>query len=130
MKQFIPIYPLVTYLYYPLFIGGSFWLIKGAIGNYQKGIIDLLTMIFVVGIAIILLYWIYFFTKNKFSTIDFNERELVFTNVLGAVIRVKKEEIKSITSSGIRTKAQIMPISFYFMDNNAELYFNLEVWRR
>lgn len=130
MKTFIPKYPLGTYLYYPLALGVSFWLSKGAIGNYQKGIINLYTMLFITVIAFFLLSWLYLFTKNKFRTIDFYEGELVFTNVLGTVTRVKKAEIKNITSSGLRNKNQVLPISFYFMNNNSELFFCLEKWRK
>ncbi len=104
-------------------------MIKGALDSYQNGKIALYTVIFFIAVGLILLSWIYLFTKNKFSTIDFHEDALVFTNVLGTVTKVKNEEIRNITSLGIRTKTQIMPISFYFMDNNSELYFCLEEWR-
>ena len=103
---------------------------KGALGSYKKGIIDLYTMAFLIVISIVLLSWIYLFTKNKFSTIDFYQGELVFTNVLGTVTRVKKEEIKNITPLGLRIKNQIMPISFYYIKNNSELFFYLDEWKK
>lgn len=130
MKSFTPKYSIGTYLYYPLAIGVSFWISKGAIGSFQKGIINLYTTVLIIVVGVILLSWLYLFTKNKFSGIDFYDGELVFTNVLGIETRVKKEEIKNITSLGIRTKTQIIPISFYFMENSTELYFWLEEWRK
>ncbi|WP_207431479.1 hypothetical protein [Sabulibacter ruber] len=130
MKSFTPKYSTGTYLYYPLAIGVSFWISKEAVGSYQSGIINLYTTVFIIVVGVVLLFWLYLFTKNKFSAIDFYDGELVFTNVLGIMTRVKKEEIKSITSLGIRTKTQIMPISFYFMNNNSELYFWIEGWRK
>lgn len=78
MKSFTPRYSLGTYLYYPLFIGGSFWLIKGALANYLEGVIDLYTTLFITATGIILLCWIYIFTKNKFTNIAFYEGELIF----------------------------------------------------
>ncbi|MFD2245585.1 hypothetical protein [Pontibacter ruber] len=129
MKSFNPKYYFGTYLFYPLVIGMSFWLSIGAIGNYQKGIIELHTLLFIIVVSLFLLSWLYLFNKNKFRTIDFYESELVFTNVLGTVKKVKKEEIKNISPLGIKYKNQVLPISFYFMDNRSDLFFCLEEWR-
>lgn len=130
MKTFIPKYSLSTYLYYPLGIGVSLWLGRGAIVNYQKGIINFYIMLFIIAISFILLSWLYLFTKNNFKAIVFDKRELGFTNFFGTVKRVKKEEIINITPSGLKIKNQIFPITFYFMNNNSELLFCLEDWRK
>ena len=129
MKSFTPKYSLGTYIFYPLAIGVAIWISNGALGSYQKRIIDLNTMIFLIGVSVVLLFWLYLFTKNRFTAIEIYEGELVLTNVIGAETRVKKEEIKNLTFLGIRTKNRILPISFYFMENNSKLYLRLEAWK-
>jgi hypothetical protein len=130
MQVFIPTYSKFTYLYYPIAIGGAIWIIIASINSYWKDIISLPMLSFLMTTASLLLWWVYLFTKNKFKSIVFFDQKLLFTNVFGQETEVDADEIKAVSSIGIKIKGRILPVSTYYMDNNDELIFHLAEWMR
>lgn len=111
-------------------MGIAIWMISRATIGYQKQQIGWPVLLFMLALALLVLAWLYGYSRNHFKSVIFTDNALLLADIFGRKTRVEVNEIKAITSLGIKTNGKLLPISLYFMSNNGELYLVLDDWMK